>query len=35
MRPYSIEEIAQIIAPVAKRYGLSAVYIFGSYARGK
>lgn len=33
-RIYSIEELRQIIIPVAARHGLSKVYIFGSYARG-
>ena len=32
---YSICEIQQRIAPVAKRYGVKAVFLFGSYARGK
>ena len=31
---YTIEEIARIVRPVAERYGLRAVYLFGSYARG-
>lgn len=31
---YSVEEIAQRILPVAQKYGLKAVYLFGSYARG-
>ncbi len=31
---YSIEEIGRIVEPVAKKYGLPAVYLFGSYARG-
>ena len=31
---YSLEEIRQRIAPVAAKYGLKAVYVFGSYARG-
>lgn len=31
---YSINELRKRIAPVAARYGLPAVYIFGSYARG-
>ena len=32
---YSICEIQQRIAPVAKRYGVKAVFLFGSYARGE
>ena len=31
---YSIYEIQQRIAPVAKQYGVKAVFLFGSYARG-
>ena len=31
---YSIEEIKEIVAPIAKRYGVEKVYLFGSYARG-
>lgn len=32
---YSIEEIRQRIAPIAKKYGVKAVFLFGSYARGE
>ena len=32
--PYTIEEIRRRIQPVAEKYGLPAVYLFGSYARG-
>lgn len=32
---YSVDEIACRIQPVAKAYGLRAVYLFGSYARGE
>ena len=35
MRPYSIDEIKRRVAPVAEKYGLAAVYLFGSYARGE
>ncbi len=31
---YKIEEIAERVRPVAERYGLGKVYLFGSYARG-
>lgn len=31
---YSIDEIKNIILPIAQRYHLQAVYLFGSYARG-
>jgi predicted nucleotidyltransferase len=32
---YTINEITNIIAPIAIKYNLAAVYIFGSYARGE
>ena len=32
---YTLEEIAQRVRPVAERYHLRAVYVFGSYARGE
>ena len=35
MLPYTIEEIRRRITPVAQKYGLAAVYLFGSYARGE
>lgn len=31
---YSVEQIARLVLPVAQKYGLKAVYLFGSYARG-
>ena len=31
---YTVEEIKELVAPIAKKYGLKAVYLFGSYARG-
>lgn len=31
---YSIDEIKKIITPIAIKYKLKAVYLFGSYARG-
>ena len=31
---YTISEIKEKIVPIAKKYNLSAVYLFGSYARG-
>ena len=31
---YTIEEIRQIVKPIAEKYGLPVVYLFGSYARG-
>lgn len=32
---YTIDEIKAIAVPIAKRYGISALYLFGSYARGE
>ena len=32
---YSIEEIKSIAAPIAQEHGVSAMYLFGSYARGE
>jgi predicted nucleotidyltransferase len=32
---YSIDEIKECIAPVAERYGVEKIYLFGSYARGE
>ena len=32
---YTLEEIAGIIAPIAARYGVDRIFIFGSYARGE
>ncbi|MCQ5128182.1 nucleotidyltransferase domain-containing protein [Butyricicoccus faecihominis] len=31
---YTIDEIRQIVAQLAKQYGAQRVYLFGSYARG-
>ncbi len=31
---YSIEQLAQLIAPIAAGYRIKAIYLFGSYARG-
>ena len=35
MLPYTVEEIKRRVTPVAQRYGLASVYLFGSYARGE
>ena len=35
MLPYTIEEITHHITPIAQKYNLTAVYLFGSYARGE
>jgi predicted nucleotidyltransferase len=32
--PYTLEEIKARITPVAEKYRLASVYLFGSYARG-
>lgn len=32
---YQIQEIRERISPVAQKYSLPAVYLFGSYARGE
>lgn len=32
---YTLDEIKSIAAPIAGRYGISAMYLFGSYARGE
>lgn len=32
---YSINEIKNIVFPIAKQYGVSKVFLFGSYARGE
>jgi predicted nucleotidyltransferase len=34
-KPYFIDEIKERIAPVAERYGVEKIYLFGSYARGE
>lgn len=31
---FAIEELKKIISPIAKKYHISKVYLFGSYARG-
>ncbi|MCL2003806.1 MAG: nucleotidyltransferase domain-containing protein [Oscillospiraceae bacterium] len=31
---YTIEELRERISPIAQKYDIPAVYIFGSYARG-
>lgn len=31
---YTIDEIKRAVTPIARKYGLRAVYLFGSYARG-
>ena len=31
---YTLDEIKSIAAPIARQYGVAAMYLFGSYARG-
>jgi len=31
---YSLEELKEIIVPIAEKYHISKVYLFGSFARG-
>lgn len=33
-KQFAIEELKKIISPIAKKYHISKVYLFGSYARG-
>ncbi|MCD7784172.1 MAG: nucleotidyltransferase domain-containing protein [Oscillospiraceae bacterium] len=30
----TVQEIAEIVKPIAEKYGIRAVYLYGSYARG-
>lgn len=32
---YTIDEIKEIVSPIAKRHSVSKMYLFGSYARGE
>ena len=32
---YSLDKIRSIAAPIAEQYGVAAMYLFGSYARGE
>ena len=32
---YSVDEIQRRAAPIIKKYGIPALYLFGSYARGE
>ena len=34
-RIYTLDEIRSIAEPIASRYGIAALYLFGSYARGQ
>lgn len=31
---YSLDEIRSLVSPIAKSYGVEALYLFGSYAKG-
>ena len=31
---YTVDEIRNIVAPIAKEYGVDSLYLFGSYSRG-
>ena len=32
---YTIEKIKDIVKPIAKKYNVQSIYLFGSYARGE
>lgn len=32
---FSLEDIANVAKPIAKKYGVKELYLFGSYARGE
>ena len=32
---YTVDEIREIVIPIARRHGVAALYLFGSYARGE
>ena len=32
---YTLDEIRSIAVPIARQYGVAAMYLFGSYARGE
>lgn len=34
-RVYTLDEIRRIASPIAQRYDIAALYLFGSYARGE
>ena len=34
VKKFTIEEIKAIVEPIARKYGVERVYLFGSYARG-
>ena len=34
VKNYTIDEIKSIVEPIARKYGVASIYLFGSYARG-
>ena len=34
-RIYTVNEIRDIVAPIARKHGVASLYLFGSYARGE
>jgi hypothetical protein len=34
-KKYTIEEIKAVVEPIARKYGVERIYLFGSYARGE
>ena len=32
---FTIEEIVSLVKPIAEKYGIKEIYLFGSYARGE
>lgn len=32
---FTIEDIVRLVKPIAEKYGVKAIYLFGSYARGE
>ena len=34
MKPYTLQEIREIVSKLAEQYGVKRIYLFGSYARG-
>ncbi len=34
-KKYTIEELKAVVEPIARKYGVERVYLFGSYARGE
>ncbi len=34
-RIYTVEEIQKKVRPIAEKYGIDTVWLFGSYARGE